>query len=372
MALTISATDTEVQKPVNVVYQEMLLRNARPLAPYFVGTQPGSIQENAGTATIKWRRYNTSADNASGIAPTTTALSELTGDASYMQGRSSSTVHFSDVTATVAKYGQFFILNEEVDVFNPNGTTAGITRSLAISAGRSLNQLQRNIGEDNATLVYAGSAASDGAVVNKIKVGAIDSVVNTLNRNSAMPFMPQTNGSTNVGTAPMLAGYWGLCHSDVAYDISKLGGFKSIETYAGQTATVMGEFGAVQSGGYSVRFIQSPEASVDADAGGTKGSTGLRGTSDVDLYTVLIYGQDAIGSVGLGSSHGDGIYRAGDNPASVQMIAKGRGTGRPSGTDDPFDEITTLAWKAWHTGAILNANWCRGIRVGATDVSALA
>lgn len=372
MALTVSATDSEVQKPVNVIYQEMLLRNAMPLAPYFVGTQPGSLALNSGSATIKWRRYNTSADNASGIAPTTTALTELTGVSSYMQGRDSSTVHFSDVTATVAKYGQYFILNEEVDVFMPNGTMVGITGTLAISAGRSLNQLQRNIGEDNATLVYAGSAASDAAVVDKIKVGAIDTVVNTLNRNSAMPFMPQTNGSSNIGTAPILPSYWGLCHSDVAYDISKLAGFKSVETYSGQTATVMGEFGAIQSGGYAVRFIQTPEASVDADAGGTKGSTGLRGTSDVDLYTVLIYGQDAIGSVGLGASHGDGIYRAGKNPSSVEMIAKGRGTGRPSGTDDPFDEITTLAWKSWHAGAILNANWVRGIRCGATAISALA
>jgi N4-gp56 family major capsid protein len=289
-----------------------------------------------------------------------------------MQARTPDTVHFSAVTATVAKYGQFFILNEEVDVFLPNGTTMGITNTLAISAGRSLNQLQRNIVEDNATLVYAGGAASDAAVVDKIKIGAIDSVVNTLNRNSAMPFMPMSQGSTNIGTAPILSGYWGICHSDVAYDISKLAGFKSVETYSGQTQTVMGEFGAVQSGGYAVRFIQTPEASIDTDSGGTKGTTGLRGTSDVDLYTVPIYGMDAIGSVGLGRSHGDGIYRGGDNLPALEMIAKGRGTGRPSGTDDPFDEITTLAWKSWHGGALLNGNWVRAIRCGATNISGLA
>lgn len=366
---TISATDSEVTKPVNVIYQQMLLRNARPRAPYFTGTQPGTLQENAGTATVVWRRYNTSADNASGIAPTTSALAELTGTAAYMQGRTASTVHFSAVTASVSKYGQFFILNEEVDVFLPNGTMAGISRTLGISAGRSLNQLQRNVVEDNATLVYAGSAASDAAVVDKIKLGAIDSVINTLGRNSALDFMPQTNGSTNVGTTPLLNGYWGICHTDVAYDIGKLAGFKSVETYAGQTQIAPGEFGAIQSSGYSVRFISTPEASVDADAGGTKGSTGLRGTSDVDLYTVVIYGMEAIGSLGLGRAHGDGIYNAGDPMSSVQMIAKGRGSG---GTSDPFDEIMTLAWKSWHGGAVLNSNWVRGIRCGATDISALA
>lgn len=372
MAQTVSATNTEVQKPVNVIYQQMLLRNARPLAPYFLGTQPGNIVKNGGTSTIKWRRYNTSADNASGIAPTVTALTELTTTASYMQGRDSDTVHFSDVTATVAKYGQFFILNEEVDVFLPNGTMAGITRTLSISAGRSLNYLQRNIIEDNATLVYAGSAASTGAVVDKIKLGAIDTVINTLSRNSAMTFTPQSNGSTTIGSTPILPALWGICHTDVAYDIEKMAGFKSVETYAGHTETVPGEFGLVKSSGVAVRFVATPEASVEADAGGTKGSTGLRGTSDVDIYTTVIYGMDAVGSVGLGQAHGDGIFRGGDNLPAFDIIAKGRGTGRESGTSDPYDEIMTIAWKAWHTGAILNANWSRGIVSGATNISGLA
>lgn len=375
MAQTISATDTEARKPVNVIYNQMLLRTARPLAPYFLGTQPGSIVKNGGSATIKWRRYGTDADPSpdagTAISPTVTALSELTGTAAYMQGRDSDTVSFKDVTATIAKYGQFYILNEEVDVFLPNGTMAGITRTLAISAGRSLNYLQRNIIEDNATLVYAGGAASTGAVVDKIKLGAIDNVINVLSRNSAMTFTPESNGSTIVGSTPILPALWGICHTDVAYDIEKMPGFKSVETYASHTATVPGEFGMVKSSGVGVRFVATPEASVDADAGGTKGSTGLRGTSDVDTYTTVIYGMDAVGSVGLGQAHGDGIFRGGDNLPAFELIAKGRGTGRESGTSDPYDEIMTLAWKAWHTGAILNANWSRGIVSGATAISAL-
>ena len=102
-----------------------------------------------------------------------------------MQGRQPATVHFSDVTATVAKYGQFFILNEEVDAFLPNGTMMGITNTLAITAGRSKNQLQRDIAEDNVTLVQAGGAANDAAQESAITAASIHSVVNTLTRNSA-------------------------------------------------------------------------------------------------------------------------------------------------------------------------------------------
>ena len=372
MTLTVSDAATYVQKPVNVIYTQTLLRNARPLCPYMLGTTAGQIARNGGTATIKWRRLDTSLDNStSGIAPltsTASALSEVS-TASYMQGRTPATAHFSDYTATVLKYGQFFIINEEVDVFSPNGTMMGITNTLAITAGRTLNILQRNVLDDNATVVYVGGVASDGVVASKITAGSIDSVIATLSTNVAMPFSPQSQGSSNVGTNPMLPGFWGFTHPHVAYDIAKLPGFKSVETYAGQVDTVPGEFGAYGGAGYTVRFVQSTDATKDLDSGIAVGSTGLRATTtNIDLYTTSIVGMDAVGSVGLGKSFTDGIYRGGDNLPGIEMIAKGVGTGQPSGTDDPFDEITTLAYKFWHTGKILNANWCRAIRSGATNI----
>lgn len=351
---TISATDTELQKPINAIFQNTFLRNAKARAPYFMGTQPGTLVQNGNTSTIKWRRIEN-------LTPTTTALAELTGTASYMQGRTASVASFTDVTATVAKYGQFYILNEEVDLFNASGQTNKLMETLGISAGRSLNMLQRNIGEDNATLRYGGGVASDGAVVTAIAAADLQNVILTLNTNSATTFSPMTTGSQNIGTTPTLPAYWGICHPHVAADIAQLTGFKSVETYAGQVATAMGEFGSYSLAGQNVRFVQTEDASIDLNAGGNA-SAGLRGgASTIDLYTVLIYGQDAIGSVGFRQQQTVGAYMAGDPLPVVDIIVKGLGSG---GTSDPFDEIQTLAWKAWHTGAILNANWVRGVRVG--------
>ena len=91
----------------------------------------------------------------------------------------------------------------------------------------------------------------------------------------------------------------------------------------------------------------------------------MNGTEDdPDLYTTVSMGQDAIGSVVLGVQYSDGIFRAGDALDPVDVIVKTDG-----GTSDPFDEIRTVAWKAWHTGAILNAGWARGIRSAATDLT---
>ena len=353
MALVISATDTELPKPLNAVFNQTLLRNAQNRAPYFAGTMAGTLSTSNGSNVAMWRRIEN-------LTPATTALAELTGNASYGQGRDSAALSVTNVTATMSKYGNFVILNEEVSLYNFPGQFDKILEVIGINAGQSLNRLQRDIAEDNATLIYA-NGASDGAVNTAVELADIKNVINVLDRNSGMTFAPMTTGSVNIGTAPILQAFWLLCHSDVAVDIAGLTGFQSVETYAGQVATAMGEFGALGVAGHAVRCISSEDAGVDAGAGGAAGS--MRGTTNADLYTTVVYARDAIGSVGLGEAYTDGIYRAGDELAPVSVIVKTPGS---TGTSDPYNEITTVAWKAFHTGAVLNPNWLRGIRSGAT------
>ncbi len=362
MAQTISATDTELTKPVNVVFQQTFLRRAQQVCPYFIGSDAGQINRQMGTSTIKWRRIEQE-------TPSTTALTELTSTATYMQGRDADTPTFTDVTATLAKYGQFYIVNEEVDLYNPNGTTNELVAVLGESAGRSLNMLMRNIMEDNSTQRYAGNVASTGAVHAVATTGLVNRIINELTKNSARMFYPMTTGSQNIGTAPLLPGYWGLCHPDVAYDIAAFGtGFIPVQQYAGQTATIVGEFGAWQGAGRSVRFVMSEDASLDADTGAALSGADLNSTSSsvADTYATVIFGQGAFGSVGLGMRHTDGIYRAGENTGAFELISHPRGSG---GTSDPFDEIATLAWKAFFQGAVLNSNWARTLRSAATNLT---
>ncbi len=358
MALTISATNTELPVPLNAVFQQTLLRNAMVRAPYYVGTVPGRLTMQNGSNVASWRRIEN-------LSAATSALTELTTTAAYGQGRDAAALSVTAVTATMSKYGNFVILNEEAGIFNFPGQFDKILQVIGINAGQSLNRLQRDIGEDNATLVRS-NGASDGAVNTIIDVNALNFVLNTIDKNSAMSFNPMTVGNTSIGTQPILPSFWALCHPDVAHDIAGLTGFVSVETYAGQTATVLGEFGHYGRAGNSCRFISSEDAGVDAGSGGTSGTDLNETSSNADLYTTLVYGQDAIGSVGLGESYPDGIYRAGDTLGPVDVIVHPRGTGGPS---DPFNEIETVAWKSWHTGAILNGAWVRGIRSAATDLS---
>lgn len=360
-------TVAEIPGPVNVDFQLQLLRNAKALCPYFVGSDPAEITSHGGTFTAKWRRYEN-------LTPTTTALTEITGSVAFPT-RTGTQPTVTDITATLSKFGDFIYLTEEVDLINFSHQGAKLMEILGIQAGRSLNRLQRNVLEDNATAFLAGTATTatliDAAAADdaELKVSDISLMVNTLQNLDARKFTARTTGSTNIGTQPIRDAFWGLAHYDVEEDVRLLSSFVAVQTYVSQTEVMAGEFGEV--GG--VRFISSSESSIDAGAGQTStGSATVEGrnTSDrADIYNTVVLARDAHGSVGLDFSHTKEIYRAGDSLPGVQVIQHARGS---AGSADPLNELSTVGWKSWHVGTILNGDWVRVFRSTASILEEVA
>ena len=357
--MTITNTSSATA-PVNRILSTMFLKAAEPVCVYFKGSDPGDVIESRrGSFTILWRQW----DN---LTPTTTALTEITGAESYPL-RNGTELSVSDVTATVSKYGQHAILSEELTLREQNGTTREIARVFGVSGGRSLNRLQRNVMEDNATLVYADGGSADNEVVSPINYVLIEQVCNTLLKNFAETFLPMSNGSTVVGSSPILPSFYGFCHTDVAQDITKLAGFKSVETYASHTAVMPNEFGMIDCAGVGVRFMQTPEASADTGSGGTS-SVVRNTTGSADLYTTLIVGQRAVGALSLDVDLVRETYKAGDRIPGLMLIEKAFGS---AGTADPLNEAMSIGWKGWHGGKVFDSdnstsNYIRGIRTAAS------
>lgn len=332
-------TTTEIVGPVDVVFQQTLLRNTKARAPYFVGSTPGEVSEHAGTFTAKWRRIEN-------LTPVTTPLAELTGSLA-LPTREGVRPAVNDLTATVQKYGNFIILNEEVDLINFTSQMDKLIEILGINAGRSLNILQRDELEDNSIQNYAGAVATSTAVVATLATDGsdIDRIVNLLDEASAVRFTPMTAGSTNINTTPILPAYLGICHTHLKPQIRRMSNFTSMEQYAGQVELFEGEFGIAGD----VRWVETPEASVDLNSGGAT-ATGLRGDTAIDLYKSVIFGMDHHGSLGLGFDHIKEIYVAGDALPAVMLISHARGS---SGVGDPLNEVSTLGWKSWHAPKVL-------------------
>jgi N4-gp56 family major capsid protein len=341
---TASTLATHVTAPVNFVLMRGLLSAAKRTAPYLNGTLPGSLEENQGSKSVKWRRI----DN---LAFATTAIGEFVGSTSWQMGRTAATPTVTDLTVAIAKYGNFINYTEELDLFNVNSRAAQLLDNLGENAGMSLNALMRDVFDAETTARYGSGAATTSATVSAISVNDIRYAVNQLNRQSAMKFFPMATGSQNINTATVRASYFGICHSDVEEEIRQLSGFVGVEQYGGYTQVNTGEFGAV--GG--VRWASTEIAPINT-SGGVTTATGKRGSTNIlnDVYSTFIYGREAVGSVGLGEEHTEEIYMGGDKVPAVELINKPVGS---AGAADPYNELGSLAWKAWFAGKVLNPNW---------------
>lgn len=349
---------TQVPGPVNRIFQTELLRNAKPHTPYFLGTTAGEISENRGSFTAIWRRIEN-------LTPTITPLAELNGAVAFPT-RTGSQASVTDVTATAQKYGDFLFLNEEVDLVNYQpGAQDKYAEILGIQAGQSLNRLQRNVAEDNLTAQFAGSATTATGISGTptatgfINRTDIANTVNNLDRNNARKFKAYGVGSTNIGTTPIRKSYLGICHPDTSAHLRTLTGWNSVETYAGYTEVWPEEIGHIDG----VRWVETSESSIDLTTGvAATGSATAHGRSTAtryDVYNSTVYGEDCLGSLGLGVAHVKDVYYAGDPLPAVMVVNHKRGA---AGAADPLNEISTMGWKSWHAGLVLNSTWGRVIR----------
>lgn len=348
MALNVSNLTSTIKAPVNYVLMRGLLSAARKVCPYFNETLPGSLEKRQGSASVKWRRIEN-------LDPVTANLSEHTenGPLAFGVGRSTVKPTITDVTQAVGKTGNAILTTEEVDLFNVNSNTMALMDTLGANAGESLNLFAAAEFANTTNIRYASGAANKSAVVAEMKANDIKYAVNQLNRNSAMKTFVQGTGSTNYNSQPIRASFMGICHSDVEEDIRGLTGFIGVEQYGGYTSTFVGEFGTVNG----VRWCSTEIAPIETSAGTTSTSAIFRNSGSADendLYSSYIYGREAVGTIGLGEKQSKEIYMMGDKLPTVELIVHQPGS---SGVGDMFNEIGSIAWKAWHATKVLNSNW---------------
>lgn len=353
MATAVTTNASQLTQPVNYVLMKGLLQAARKKLPYFNGSLPGELIKNGGSSAVKWERINN-------LTAVTSSLSEVSGNSAFLFGRQLVQPTYSTVTATAAKYGNAIQTTEEIDLFNVNTKSARLMDTLGANAGESLNTVCKNVAFDAFTTIRycantAGGAAtkSNSFVTSKMVTTDLQYAVNFLNVNAAMPFTPMATGSRNVGTNPIRASYYGICHVDVEEDVRQMTGFVPVETYGGYTETMPFEFGHVNG----IRWCSTQVATISLSAG-KKTATGYRGSSNIlnDVYSTYVYGREAVGTVGLGNMHASNSYEMYNPkyPPAVEAIFKPVGS---AGAGDPYNEIASLAWKSWFVAAVLNQNW---------------
>jgi N4-gp56 family major capsid protein len=308
------ANTTLTQLPANIqgFYDRNLLDRAEALLVHDRYGQVRNLPKKSGTK-INFRRY-------SNLSTATTPLTEGVTP-------SGSQLSVTDINATVAQYGDFVTLTDQVDMFGLDNTVAEATDILGYQAGQSIDEVYRDSVIPNLANAIT-IAASEAATVagDTITVAKIKEAILTLKNQNAMKFSPMISSGTGVGSSAVRAAFWGIIHPDVVFDLEDLDGFISAENYASTKTLEEGEVGAVKD----VRFVESTQAYINADGG----------ASDVDTYHTAIFAKNAYGVVNVRGEK-----------ASAGVIVKPLGS---AGSADPLDQRSTVGWKANVTAKILN------------------
>lgn len=292
-------------------YDRTLLKRLKPLLVFQKYGQKRPIPKHEG-GTINFRRY-------AALPANTTALTEGVTPAGTQMS-------VSTVTATPKQYGGFITVSDKLDMqgIDPNITEA--SELCGDQAGLSLDTVIRDVVCAGSNVHYAaGTSRAEVAAANVLSSALLKKAVRTLRRQNVKPL----EGGF----------YIGIIHPDTEYDLQHDDLWVDVSKYNGGEAIVAGEIGKM----CGVKFVTTTNAPIFEG----------EGDSDADVYGTMIIGADAYGIVDI---EGEGQPR---------IIVKDASSG---GTEDPLEQRSTIAWKAFMTAVRLNELAMIRIEHGATAV----
>lgn len=318
-----TTTITQVVPGVQAFYDRNLLSRAQPNDVHGRFGQKRPISKRSGNQ-IKFRRY-------SQLAAATTALTEGVTP-------SGSSLAVTDLTATLAQYGDFITLSDMVSMTNQDAVVTEATDVLGDQAGTTIDQIRRDVLVAGTNVAYASAVASRLLTVNKLLGADLDKAIRYLKGQNAK-FMKEGMPATDqVGTSSVRKAFIGIVHPDVEYDLEAITGYKSVSDYPGSMALIEDEIGSYKN----IRFVSSTNAKIFADATtATTAGYKVSGSGKNDVYGTLIFGAESYGVCPLSGE-------------AMSTTVKALGS---AGSADPLDQRSTVGWKATTTTQILNQTW---------------
>ncbi len=319
-----NTTRTQIPAEVSNFYDRTLLARVMPLLVHTRWAQVRDIPKNSGTNVIKFRRY-------SNLVAATTPLQEGTTPVG-------SQLSVTDITATVAQYGDFITVTDVVTYESQDAILMETAELLGDQAADTLDQLTRDILNAGTGVIYSGTANTqtiEVAAGDTISLENLDSAIANLKANNTRKISSMITASTGVGTMPILPAYIAIVHPVVGVKIKALAvaskQWVGVQQYPSQAGVIEGEIGSYED----IRFVETNNAKVKAG----------EGTAGIDVYCTLVFGANAYGITRISGE-------------ALKNIVKPLGS---AGTADPLDQRATSGWKGTFVAKILNEDFIQRI-----------
>lgn len=244
-----------------------------------------------------------------------------------------------DYQATLKQFGDFIALSDYADFTGIDDYQRHWVGLLGEQAGYTMDAVDRDVVTAGTSVIYS-NGTSRTQVLSIVDENDLDRAIRLLSNNGAMKHLSGNQGSTTVGSSPIMAAYPGVTLPNVLFDLQNLNGFKWASDYKG---AVEGEVGRYKQ----IAFFECADpSSLGAGgkkfAGGGGSSTSVGNTAgNVDVYTIMIFGKHGFTRVPL-------------NAGTTKVIRKALGS---AGTADPLDQLQTMGWKNTSARLITNQNW---------------
>lgn len=325
--------------------QVQMLKRATPYLQLERFGQTYTLPTN-NTNVAKFRRYflsgaTGSAGSGTGNYYTPVAITPLVEGVTP----SGSKLANMDYTVALSQYGDYVTITDVIQDTHTDNILAEATTVLGESAALGLETLRFNVLKAGTNVFRAGSVASRNLIAAAPSLADIRRVTTGLNRQNAKKISSVVGSSPDQNTKSVEAAYFCVCHPDLETDL-RVAGLKPVADYGPHTSPMEGEMGSIEQ----VRFLSSTVIAPYLDAGALIGTTGLRGTTNVDVYPMLFFGRDAYGIVPLKGKSAMTPMVVNPKPAS----------------GDPLAQRGTVGYKYWTGTVILQQAFMAILEVGAT------
>lgn len=282
-------------------YDRMLLERTVPNLLHAKFGQPKRIPANGGRI-IEWRKF-------SALSTATTPLIE----GSLYTDLKDLTV--TAITGTVDQYGDAVGFSDLVSVVAIDPILAETTKILAEQAAQTIDELIRDVLVAGTTVEHANAAANRAAIAAGDDFSQMDGAGGTV-AGGSLRDLRLIALTLELNRARKINGYWQvITHPRVMFDIQATTEWREAQLYNQTNRIFDGSVGEI----YGLKFWVTDVAKVFTGAG----------ASGIDVYTMLVFGQDAFGIVELSTGN-------------LQTIYKPLGS---AGTSDPLNQQQTMGWK---------------------------
>ena len=213
------------------------------------------------------------------------------------------------------------------------------TELIGLMIGYPVDTYVRNIVTAGTTILFSNGAAR-ADVITIPDGNDLDRVIRTLMVNGAEVILGGNDGTSVVGTYPVMPAYAFIVHPRTMFTLQNLSGYKDASQYRGAGPNEYGRYKSL-----AIFVATDPSSlgigapSVANSGGASRAVTHTGGTADV--YQSLAIGKHAYHQVRLTGK-------------STSMHVKPVGS---AGTADPLDQLSTIGAKHTGAGLITNQLW---------------